>query len=273
MEPKYALCNETYQGWSFEDTCAHIAKTGYHGVEIAPFTLKDDPRELTEADAKQHAAVAADAGLDVVGLHWLLVKPAWLHLTTPDPLLQKDTIAFGQHLVRVCATMGGKIMVWGSPKQRNLEEGWDYDEAAKRATETLRAISEVAGEHDVTLAMEPLGRKETNFLTTAEETVRLIHQVDHPACQLHLDVKAMSDEAKSIPEIIRDSRDHTVHFHANDPNLRGPGFGDVDFTPIASALKETDYAGYISVEVFDYTPDPETIATQSLAYLKQIFEA
>ncbi|MFT4641383.1 MAG: sugar phosphate isomerase/epimerase [Verrucomicrobiales bacterium] len=273
METKYALCNETYQGWTFEDTCAHVAKTGYGGIEIAPFTLKEDPRELTEADAEHHAQIAADAGLEVVGLHWLLVKPAWLHLTTPDALLRKDSVAFGQHLVRICAAMGGKIMVWGSPKQRNLEEGWDYDEAAKRAAETLHAISEVAGESGVTLAMEPLGRKETNFLTTAEETIRLIEQVDHPACRLHLDVKAMSDESKSIPDIIRDSRDHVVHFHANDPNLRGPGFGEVKFEPIAAALKEIDYSGYVSVEVFDYTPDPETIAIQSLDYLKRIFEA
>ncbi len=272
MTPKYALCNETYQNWSFADTCAHMAKTGYHGIEIAPFTLKDDPRELTDSDAAEHAKIARDAGLDVVGLHWLLVKPAWLHLTTPDTLLQKDTIAFGQHLVRFCGAMGGTIMVWGSPKQRNLEDDWAYEDAAKRAAETLRAISEVAGEHGVTLAMEPLARKETNFLTTAAETIELIQRVDHPNCQLHLDVKAMSDESKSIPDIIRDSREHVVHFHANDPNLRGPGFGDVQFEPIAAALNEIDYSGYISVEVFDYTPDPETIATESLAYLKRIFE-
>lgn len=273
MEPKCAICNETYQNWSFEETCAHIAKTGYHGVEIAPFTLKDDPRELTESDAQRCARIARQEGLEVVGLHWLLVKPAWLHLTTPDPLLRKDTVAFGQHLARLCGAMGGGIMVWGSPKQRSLEADWAYDEAAKRAAETLRAICEVACDHGVTIAMEPLGRKETNFLVTAEETIRLIGQVGHPACQLHLDVKAMSDESKSIPDIIRDSREHVVHFHTNDPNLRGPGFGDVDYAPIAKALNEIGYSRYLSVEVFDYSPDPKTIAIESLAYLKRHFES
>lgn len=268
---KFAICNETYQGWTFEKTCAHIAETGYDAVEIAPFTLGEDPRELTEAQAKECGRVARDAGLEVVGLHWLLVKPAWLHLTTPDELLRKDSVKFGQHLARFCAGAGGTIMVWGSPKQRNLEEGWDYDEAANRAADTLRQISEVAGDAGVTIAMEPLGRKETNFLNTAEETIRLIEKVDHPACRLHLDVKAMSDESKEIPEIIRESKAHTAHFHANDPNLRGPGFGDVKFEPIAAALKETGYEGYVSVEVFDYSPDPETIATKSLEYLREVF--
>jgi len=83
----------------------------------------------------------------------------------------------------------------------------------------------------------------------------------------------MSDEEKSIPDIIRESREDLLHFHANDPNLRGPGFGEMKFEPIADCLKEVGYEGYVSVEVFDYSPDPETIATQSLSYLKKVFEA
>lgn len=265
---KYAICNETYQGWSFAKTCEHAASCGYHGLEIAPFTLKDDPRELTESEAKDFAKVVTEAGLEVVGLHWLMVRPSWLHLTTPDDLLRKDTVAFAQHLARICAAMGGGMMVWGSPKQRSLQEGWDYEEAAKRAAEAMRQVAEVAGNLGVTIALEPLGRKETNFLTTAAETVAFMKRVDHPACRLHLDVKAMSDESLSIPEIIQANATHLVHFHANDPNLRGPGFGEVKFEPIIGALQRVGYKGYISVEVFDYTPDPETIARESIAYLK-----
>ena len=268
---KFAICNETYQGWDLDRTCAHIAETGYDGVEIAPFTLKEDPRTLTEDDAIRAGETARKHGLEVVGLHWLLVKPAWLHLTTPDDLLRGDTALFARHLASICGAMGGSIMVWGSPQQRNLEEGWDYGEAAKRAAEVLHAASEAAAQANVTIALEPLARKETNFLTTAAEAVQLIETVDHPNCRLHLDVKAMSDEDKSIPDIIRDSAAHTVHFHANDPNLRGPGFGEVQFEPIAAALRETGYDKYVSVEVFDYTPDPETIAVKSIKYLKSIF--
>jgi len=104
--------------------------------------------------------------------------------------------------------------------------------------------------------------------------VRLIEAVGCPAVRLHLDVKAMvGQEAKPAEAIIRESAEHLAHFHANDVNLRGPGFGDVDFRPIAAALADIGYDGYVSVEVFDYAPDPETIATRSLEYLRGVFEA
>lgn len=272
---KFAICNETYQDWEFARACAHAASCGYDGIEIAPFTLADDPHDISESRAQTVAAAARAAGIEVIGLHWLLLKPEGLHLTTPDDAVRKRTVDFLKHLVRLCAAMatgtGGGVMVLGSPKQRNVGDDDEYEDAFKRAADACRQVCQVAKPLDVTLALEPLSGAETNFLQTAHETVDLIKEVAHPACRLHLDVKAMCSEDKPIPEIISENRDYLAHFHANDVNLRGPGFGDVDFVPIAAALKAADYNGYVSVEVFDYKPDPETIARESLAYLKKTF--
>jgi sugar phosphate isomerase/epimerase len=266
---KFGICNETYQGWDFARTCADVAKWGYDGIEVAPFTLAEDPSRLTDADARSFGRIASDAGLEVIGLHWLLLKPAGLHLTTPDTGVRKKTVEFAQHLSRICAAMGSKIMVWGSPKQRSFPAEQNDAEAFRYAAEAMRSVCEVAGPLGVTIAMEPLGPAETNFLTTAAATIRFIEAVGHPACRLHLDVKAMSTESTQIPQIIADSREYLAHFHANDPNLRGPGFGAVDFTPIFQALEAADYPGYVSVEVFDYLPDPQTIARESIRYMRE----
>ena len=270
---KFAICNETYRDWRIEDACAHAAEVGYDGVELAPFTLAEDPGALTTADARRIGRTVRAAGLEVTGLHWLLLAPEGLHLTTPDDGTRERTVAFVQHLARLCAEMGGRYLVWGSPAQRSLENGWDRAAATARAVDAVRRVAEVAGELGVTVAMEPLPASYTNFISTAREGREFVRAVDHPACRLHLDVNAMSHDEAPIPEIIRASGDELCYFHANDPCLLGPGMGDVDYGPIRDALNDVGYDGWLSVEVFDYDPGPDRIARESLDYLRATFGA
>jgi sugar phosphate isomerase/epimerase len=273
---KFAICNETFGERALSaDTFSTIRKLGYIGVEIAPFTFAPwaTPFDLRDVAAERIVNVrmmAEDAGLEIVGLHWLLAKTEGLYLTSPDPTVRRHTAEYLRALAEFCAGLGGKIMVLGSPQQRNLLPGVTYDDAEAYAVEVLHAALPAFVQFGVTIAVEPLGPAEGDFILNAAAGVRLAEMVGSPHCKLHLDVKAMSSEDRPIPDIIRDSRDWLVHFHANDPNLLGPGMGKVDFQPIFAALKEIDYRGWVSVEVFKYEPSGEAIARESNQYMQRV---
>jgi sugar phosphate isomerase/epimerase len=265
---RFAICNETFQDWPFDKAFRFARELGYTGIEIAPFTMGTSAYEIS---AQQRATVrqqAADAGLEVIGLHWLLAKTQGYYLTTPDAAVRKTTAEYLAELARMCRELGGDVMVLGSPQQRNLLPGVSHDQAMQLAADCLRQAMPIFVDQGVTLAVEPLGPAEGDFLRTAELGAELCRLVDSPNCRLHLDVKAMSTESIPIPTLIRQHADRLAHFHANDPNRRGPGMGDVDFVPIFQALREIDYQGWVSVEVFDYTPGVEALASDSIQYMR-----
>ncbi len=271
---KYAICNETFTDWEWERMLECVARLGYHGVEVAPFTLAENAAEIDAQRRRDLRNAALRAGVPVVGLHWLLVKPPGLYITTPDDAVRIRTANYFVDLVRFCADLGGNLMVLGSPKQRNLLPGITKERALGYAREVFERALPEAARSGVTIAIEPLTPRETNFVNTAADGVELIERIGHPNLRLHLDVKAMSgSESDPLPEVIRRNAKHLVHFHSNDPNLLGPGMGEVDHRPIVRALQEIDYKGYLSVEVFDYRPGAENIARQSIHYLRQVSAA
>jgi sugar phosphate isomerase/epimerase len=266
---RYAICNETFEGWEHERVCRFVAQLGYTGLEIAPYTLAARITEVSPDQRRLLRRHAEDCGLTLLGLHWLLARTEGLHLTSADAATRRRTAHYLGELARCCRDLGGDILVFGSPAQRRLPPGASREQGLDYAADTIRRGLPAIADHGVKLCLEPLTPQETDFMTTCEQAIELLDRISHPNCVLHLDVKAMSSEPTPVPELIRRHAARTGHFHANDPNKRGPGFGAVDFVPIFRALKESGYQGWISVEVFDYSPDPETIARESLAYMRR----
>ena len=267
---KLGICNELFVNWPWEKICDFVSGVGYQGIEVAPFTLAERAERITPQRRAALRESAESRGLEIIGLHWLLMNLPGLSITHPDAGIRWETARYFVELAGLCADLGGKVMVIGSPKQRNLLPGVKREQAMRYTAEVFTPCLEPAAKRGVTLAIEPLSARETDFLTCASDAVELIERIDHPNFRLQLDVKAMSYEYKPIPQIIRESAKYLAHFHVNDPNLLGPGMGEIGYEPIIAALRAAGYDGWLSVEAFDMQHGAERIAKASLEYLQKV---
>lgn len=267
---RFAICQELFVDWEWERQCRAIAEIGYTGVEVAPFTLATRPEDLSPQRRRALRNTAADCGLEIIGLHWLLAKTEGYHLTTGDEAVRRRTADYLCKLADLCADLGGTLMVFGSPAQRNLPAGVSREAAYDHAAEVFRRAMPHLQSRGVYLCLEPLTTRETNFCNTCADGWELIRRVGHSHFVLHQDVKAMLGEGRSLPELIREYAAVTRHFHVNDSNLLGPGMGETDYRPIFTALRDSGYEGWVSVEVFDYSPGAEHIARASLEYMRSV---
>jgi sugar phosphate isomerase/epimerase len=270
---KFAICNETFQDWPFEKAFDFARACGYRGIEFAPYTIHKNSYEISAQRRAEVRRQVERAGLETVGLHWLLAFTQGYYLTSPDARVRKGTSEYLCELARLCRDLGGSVLVLGSPQQRNLLPGVTHDAAMQHAADVIRGCVPVLETCGVTLAVEPLGPAEGDFLRTADLGRALVDLVGSSHCRLHLDVKAMSTENQPVDQIIRRHASVLQHFHANDANRRGPGMGEIDFLPILRALQDVEYQGWVSVEVFDYAPGVESLARDSIRYLQACLES
>lgn len=273
---KIALCNEVLRDLAFPDQCSLAALLGYDAMEIAPFTLSDAPHELSVAERRNVRTTAEQAGVPVSGLHFLLLAPAGMTITGEDAEVRARTKEVIVELVNLCAELGGRYLVHGSPQQRSVPDGASMAEARKRASEIWAAAGEAAERAGVVYCLEALAPQETNFINTIAEAADIVREIGSPALKTMIDTSAAGrGETQSIEELARQWVPTGLigHVHVNDSNRRGPGQGEDTFAGFLRALADTGYAGGIGVEPFDYHPDPRTCAARAIGYLRGIEEA
>jgi D-psicose/D-tagatose/L-ribulose 3-epimerase len=276
---RFALCNEVLQPLPFPQQCKLAADLGYDGLELAPFTLADDPTRLTDADIAGYRRTAEDHGLKIFGLHWLLVAPAGLSIVSPDAALRQRTREVMVRLVELCAALGGSYLVHGSPKQRSVPAGSTREQALERARECLSGAAAAAARCGVTYCLEPLARRETDLFNTVEECAALVDEVGSPALRTMVDCSAAGQTEKlPVHEVMAQWMPRGVigHVQVNDPNRRGPGQGALDFGPVLRVLRDMEaqghFPGILGVEPFDYVPDGPGCAAHSIGFLRGVLQ-
>jgi len=276
---KFALCNEVLQPRPFAEQCQVAAALGYDGLEVAPFTLAENPMDITDAQAASFGRVAADHGLRIFGLHWLLVAPAGLSIVSADAALRHKTTAVMQRMVELCRLMGGDYLVHGSPKQRSVPQGETLATALSRARDCLEKAAQHAAQCGVVYCIEPLSTKETDVLNTVAEAAQLVDEIASRAFKTMIDCSAAGQtETQPVAELMARwmPTGHIAHVQVNDPNRRAPGQGEMRFARIMKTLLRMQaaghYRGIVAMEPFDYVPDGMGSAAHAIAYLKGILE-
>lgn len=273
---RLSLCNEVLRERDFAAQCAFAAAVGYDGVEVAPFTLGDDPLALPSRRLDEVRRAASDAGIAITGLHWLLVKPDGLSLTSRDPAVRARTIDAIRRIVDLCAALGGRYLVHGSPAQRRTPDGVDRATARGWIAEGLAAAAIAAQEAGVVYLLEPLPRDETDQVNTLDEAAALVREIGSPALATMLDAKsaALSESESAAALLERWLPTGLIrHVQLNDRNRRGPGQGSDRIAPIVAALVRGGYAGDIAIEPFEYLPDGPACAARAAGYVRGLLEA
>ncbi len=273
---RIALCNEVIAPMPFPAQCEYAAKLGYDGLEIAPYTLSEEPHRMGAAQVAAARAAADDAGVAVTGLHWLLVKPAGLSISTKDETARKRTVDVMLALIDLCAALGGRYLVHGSPQQRRVEAGETRTAAMARARECFAAVAERARKAGVIYCIEALSSDATPLINTLDEAARMVREIDSPSIRTMLDCSAAGRmEKEPLPALVERWVPNGViaHVQVNDRNRRGPGQGEQRFAPLFASLRKHGYQGDVAVEPFDYVPDGPGAAARAIGYIKGILEA
>jgi len=266
---RHAICNEVYQGWAFHDACKSIRSIGYTGIEIAPFTLAEAPRDISSDQRRQYRGIISSEGLVFAGLHWLMVSPKGLHVTTPDDELRKKGWDHIRDLVDLCSDLGENgVMVFGSPQQRSTTGGSTREEATRRYEDGLAGVAQHALERGVTILIEALPKGQSDVMNSLQEAVAMVDRIGNPAIRTMFDTHNAVDEIEPHAVLVDRYFDYIRHVHVNETDGKHCGQGSYDFKAVFEVLQRRRYGGWISLEAFDFTPGSERIATESLRYLE-----
>ncbi len=274
---KFGICNEMYSNLSIFEVIDHAAKLGYHGVELAPFTLTEDVASFPVEEQRRIAGYAHDKGIAIAGMHWLFVTPKGLHLTSADKSVRRRTLDFFRKLMEIGVNTGGRILTLGSPAQRSYSRGETEAEAFKRTVDFFAELASELESLGLLVCLEPLEDDVTNFITSTSSAERIVKAVGSPSMGITLDTHFLRWEAEkhsiTVAAAFRIAGSSLGHLHIQDDNSRAPGTGKADFSEFIAAVKEIGWQGYISMETFagKKAGEGEKMAAAGISFLKKHF--
>ena len=230
-------------GWNAVDAAHAIAESkraGYDVIEIPLLDPSSIDAAMTRRLLEEHGMTATCS----LGLS------AATDVSSEDPTVVRAGEAL-LHAALDRATELGATYV-GGILYSAFQKYMYAPTAAGRANSirVLKGVTRRAASAGVTLGLEVVNRYETNLLTTADDALRFIEEIDEPGIGVHLDTYHMNIEEGDMADPVRRCGEKLVYVHVGESHRGYLGSGSVDFATFFKALAELDYKGTITFESF-----------------------
>lgn len=175
-----------------------------------------------------------------------------------------------ERAVRRASDLGGKVIVFGSGGARTVPEGYSHALAWGQLVRFLNICADQAANQDVTIAIEPLNKGETNIINTYLEGVQLAKDVDRKEIRVLADIYHFVMEDEPLDDIEKEA-EWLAHVHLADTGRHYPGSGSYPLEHLFAILKDTGYEGMTSVEC-RWGDDFADESAKALCFLRKLAE-
>ena len=261
----------SYPSWlpayTLEETIKRLAKIGYDGIEIGAASPHAYPDFLSKSRRQEIKRVLDGEG---IALSSMLPAPSGgpcNNASSPYVEERRYTIANYKKIVDLTAQWGGKTVLY--------IPGWIVFGTSRRdawtwSVEALTEISSHAAQYDITLAIEPTSY-DSNLVDTAYQAIDLMNEVGAPNVKLMFDTFHVLYRREVMSDYVYLMGENLAHIHISEENRMPPGHGRGDFEAVMQALKEVEYAGYVTLEIgFDRRDaEPDWFAKEAYDWLSK----
>jgi len=243
-----AISNIAWQSHEENAIADLMQQLGIRGVEIAPTKIWSSPLEATYAEIAEYRQFWRDRNIQIVALQALLYGRPDLTVFESAKKRQ-ETIAYLSKIVELAARIGAKVLVFGSPKNRQVRN-LNPQDVEEIAVDFFGKVGEISDRHGVQFCIEPNPSVyDCDFINTSSQGLELVKMVNSPGFGLHLDAAGMTLSEENIESAIANSISQVCHFHISEPYLEPVGTGGVEHSRFAEALRQTNYLGWTSIEM------------------------
>lgn len=265
-----AISNIAWDPINDEKVLNLMNRYGFKGVELAPTKYSMD----LSWDEDQWLSIKRkcnNQGVKVVAFQALLYGRDDLNIFGTEQQ-REDMIIYLKKVMRIAQILGAKSLVFGSPKNRYIEQGFSYEKAYKLATEFFGKLGDAAREFDTCICVEANPEEyNCNFLVNTEQVAEFVRSVNSEEVKLHIDTGEAVINKEDLVNLIRVNSDILNHFHVSESFLNHVNRrSGLDHAKLAAVLREINYKGWISIEMRAQKNEIEAIE-ESLKFVSSVY--